>query len=116
MTAKYTIIGTRVRRHRRVRSQLHGTVERPRLSIFKSNRTLYAQLIDDEKGATIASASSRGLKRGKGETPAKAVGEAIAKEAKSKKITAVVFDRGGFRYAGKIKALAEAARAEGLQF
>lgn len=100
-------ISNRVRRHKRIRSKVSGTLARPRLSIFKSNTGLYAQIIDDDNGVTLASA------RG---TDAVKVGTEVAKLAMGKKVSAVVFDRGGFIYTGKIKALAEAAREAGLKF
>ncbi|MDO8430486.1 MAG: 50S ribosomal protein L18 [Candidatus Taylorbacteria bacterium] len=95
------------RRHRKIRSILSGTAERPRLSVFKSNKFLYAQLIDDEKGHTLAQANSN---------DAKTVGVDIAKKAKTLKIEKVVFDRGGYLYTGKIKAIADSAREGGLNF
>lgn len=112
----------RIRRHARVRKNLAGTADRPRLSIFRSLSGIYAQVIDDAQGATLVSASSvdkdlRDELKGKNKTEqAKLVGEAVAKRAKSKGIEAVVFDRGGFRYTGRVKALADGARAGGLQF
>jgi large subunit ribosomal protein L18 len=106
----------RERRHKRIRSKVAGTAEMPRLSVFKSNTTMYAQLIDDEKGVTIASASSKDAK-GKGLLEkAKAVGAEIATRAQAKNIKKVVFDRGGFIYTGRVKALADAAREAGLKF
>ncbi|TSC54811.1 MAG: 50S ribosomal protein L18 [Parcubacteria group bacterium LiPW_30] len=106
----------RARRHKKIRSQVSGTAERPRLAVYKSNRYLYAQVIDDVLGKTLAQASDMTLK-GKTKTDkAKQVGVEIAKNALSKKISKVVFDRGGFNYTGRIKALAEAAREGGLQF
>ena len=106
----------RARRHKKIRSQVSGTAERPRLAVYKSNRYLYAQVIDDVLGKTLAQASDMTLK-GKTKTDkAKQVGAEIAKNALSKKISKVVFDRGGFNYTGRIKALAEAAREGGLQF
>ena len=104
------------RRKARIRAKIRGTSERPRLSIFKSHRYIYAQIIDDDKGNTLASADSRGAK---GKTPvekAKHVGLEIAKKAKAAKITKVVFDRNGYLYAGKIKVVADAAREGGLEF
>jgi large subunit ribosomal protein L18 len=95
------------RRHKRIRSILSGTALRPRLSVFKSNKFLYAQLIDDEKGHTLAAASSK---------IAKDVGIDIAKKAKTLKIEKVVFDRGGYLYTGKIKTIADSAREGGLNF
>ena len=112
----------RVRRHARVRKNLAGTTERPRLNVFRSLTGIYAQVIDDHAGHTLASASSvdvelreklKGLKKSE---QAKLVGQAVAERAKNKGITAVVFDRGGYRYIGRIKALADGAREGGLQF
>ena len=98
-------------RQRRVRAKIAGTASRPRLSIFRSNRYLYAQLIDDAAGRTLASVSD--LSKA---TSDRALGEALAAKAKAKKIKSIVFDRGGYRYAGRIKVLAEGARAGGLTF
>jgi large subunit ribosomal protein L18 len=106
----------RDRRHRRVRAKVTGTAERPRLSVFRSNMALYAQLIDDVKGNTIGSASSLEIKGKKMMEKAVMVGETIAKVAKEKKISKVVFDRGGYVYTGRVKALADAARKAGLNF
>lgn len=106
----------RVRRQVRIRARVSGTKERPRLAVFKSNTNIYAQLIDDENGKTLLSASSKEIKAGKPLAKAKAVGEEIAKRAKAGKIEAVVFDRGGFLYTGHIKALADGAREGGLKF
>lgn len=103
----------RIRRHARVRAKISGTAERPRLAVFKSNRYISAQLIDDTKGTTLAASTSRGMKGTFGEK-AIAVGKAIAKDAQAKGVERVVFDRGGFSYAGSIKALADAAREGGL--
>ncbi|OGG67688.1 50S ribosomal protein L18 [Candidatus Kaiserbacteria bacterium RIFCSPLOWO2_02_FULL_56_11] len=105
----------RQRRHARVRARVIGTRERPRLAVFKSNRFVVAQLIDDEKGHTLASAHGREFKASQ-VLQATKIGEAIAKRAKEAGISAVVFDRGGYRYAAQIKALADAARAGGLVF
>lgn len=101
-------------RHARIRGKVIGTTERPRLSVFKSNTALYAQLIDDSKAVTIAAASSKGLKGTDGYDIAKQVGATIAKSAKAKGIDAVVFDRGGFKYVGRIAALADGVREAGL--
>lgn len=106
----------RRRRHRRVRSKIKGTKERPRLSVFKSNRDVYVQLIDDISSKTLAAASSIEMKGKSMVEKAKAVGELIAKVAKTKKIDKVVFDRSGYIYAGKVKVLADSARAGGLIF
>lgn len=103
-------------RHRRIRSRVFGTATRPRLAVFKSNRFIYAQLIDDEEGTTLASVSSKEIRSGKPRERAGAVGKEIARRAKEKKVKAVVFDRGGFLYAGHIKALADGAREGGLVF
>ena len=108
---------SRARRHARVRAKVAGTAERPRLAVFRSNKALYAQVIDDATGTTLVSATS--LKAPQGKTmleQAQWVGHEVAKAAVAKGITRVVFDRGGFTYAGRVKALAEAARDEGLKF
>ena len=105
----------RERRHARVRARISGTEARPRLAVFKSNKFISAQLIDDAKGATLASAHGREFK-GSLTVQAAAVGAAVAKRAKEKGVSAVVFDRGGYIYAGQIKALADAAREGGLTF
>ena len=109
----------RRRRHTRVRRKFRGTPERPRLAVFRSNRYIYAQVIDDAAGTTIASASSseEGL-RSKTLTveTAAEVGKLVATRAKEAGISTVVFDRGGFAYHGRVKALAESARKEGLEF
>ena len=110
----------RRRRHKRVRRRVEGTAERPRLAVFRSNKHITAQLIDDLAGRTLASASSveaplRGSGGGNVEA-AKAVGALVATRAKDAGITTVVFDRGGFAYPGRVAALADAARAEGLEF
>ncbi len=112
----------RLRRHRRVRKHVSGTSERPRLSVFRSTNHIYAQLIDDTKGVTIASASTLDpelksqISTGGNIEAAKKVGELIAKRASEKKIEQVIFDRGGFLYHGRVKALADAARGAGLKF
>ena len=105
----------RKRRHARVRARVSGTAERPRLAVYKSNRFVSAQLIDDEAGKTIAAAHGRDFK-GSQVVQAKAVGASIAKSAVAKGIKAVVFDRGGYSYAAQVSALADAARAGGLTF
>ena len=106
----------RQRRHIRIRSQVAGTETKPRLSVFRSNKAIYAQLVDDTKGQTLAAASSLGVKGKKGVEAAKVVGQELAKIAKEKKVVACVFDRGGYLYHGQVKALAEGAREGGLQF
>lgn len=105
------------RRHRRVRKKVIGTAERPRLAVYRSNRHVYAQLIDDFAGRTLASASS--LKDASGGDPkeqAKAVGSTLAQRAKDAGVTLVTFDRGGFKYHGQVRAVAEGAREGGLSF
>ncbi len=110
----------RVIRHERIRNKISGTSEVPRLCVFRSNAGIYAQIIDDETKSTIVAASSldKDLKIANGSNieAAKLVGEAIAKKASAKSITKVVFDRGGYLYHGRVKALAEAARENGLEF
>lgn len=106
----------RERRHRRVRAKVVGTEARPRLSVYKSNVALYAQIINDELGVTLCSVASSGEK---GKTPrerAEAAAKTLAKRASEKGVKAVVFDRGGFQYVGTIKAFADAAREAGLAF
>ena len=110
----------RVIRHKRIRENLSGTSEKPRLSVFRSNANISAQIIDDTKGVTLVSASSLekelNIKNGGNLEAAKVIGAEIAKRAKSKKINEVVFDRGGYLYHGRVAALAEAARENGLEF
>ncbi len=112
----------RTRRHQRVRKNLAGTLERPRLNVFRSSSEIYCQVIDDLAGNTLVSASTidtelrskmAGLKKSE---QAKLVGQTLAQRAKDKGITTVVFDRGGFRYMGRVKALADGAREGGLEF
>ena len=108
-------------RKARVRRKIHGTAERPRLAVFRSNRYIYAQLIDDVGGCTLATACSRDVEaKGEGSTADRAaagrVGELLAKRAKAKKIAVAVFDRGGYRYHGRVAALADGARKGGLSF
>jgi len=109
----------RRRIHSRIRRKLAGTTERPRLAVFRSVAHIYAQVIDDSQGKTLVSASSvdkGGKTNGGNVAAAKAIGKAVAQKAKDKGITRVVFDRGGFAYHGRIKALADAAREAGLEF
>ncbi len=105
----------RARRRTRIRALIKGTASRPRLAVFKSNRFVSAQLIDDTAGKTIAAAHGREFK-GAQSLQATSVGEAIARKAQATGITTIVFDRGGYRYGGQVKALADAARAGGLIF
>jgi large subunit ribosomal protein L18 len=114
-----TVRESRARRHRRVRGKVAGTAERPRLAVFRSNRGIEAQLVDDETGRTVAAASWIGLgKSFKGDKSAQAteVGKLLAGNAKKAGVEAVVFDRGGYLYHGRVKALADGAREGGLQF
>lgn len=107
----------RIKRHRKIRRTLSGTDVTPRLCVFRSNQAIYAQLIDDVKGVTIASSSSLELKlKNNNLEAAAAVGKYIAEKAKKAKIKTVVFDRGGYLYHGRVKALADAARENGLEF
>ena len=110
----------REKRHERIRETLKGTQTKPRLNVFRSNANITAQIINDEKGVTLVSASSLEkelkIKNGGNIEAAKIVGAEIAKRAKKAKITEVVFDRGGYLYHGRVKALAEAARENGLEF
>ena len=112
----------RIRIHRRIRKTLSGSPARPRLAVFRSNKHIYAQIIDDARGATLTAASSldadakKDLKNGGNVAAAKTVGKLIAQRARAKGIEAVLFDRGGYLYHGRVKALAEAAREAGLKF
>jgi large subunit ribosomal protein L18 len=109
----------RKRRHKRIRAKIFGIEKRPRLCVFRSTKHIYAQLIDDEKGHTIASANDlelKGIEKMTKIEKAKEVGKLIAKKAKEKNIEKVVFDRGGYKYHGRVKALAEGAREGGLKF
>ena len=119
MVSKKSRSEVRVNKHRKLRNRFSGTAERPRLAVFRSNNHMYAQIIDDVNGVTLASASSLekdfGIYGGNKEAAAK-VGKLVAERALEKKIETVVFDRGGFIYQGKIKALADAAREAGLEF
>ena len=115
-------IKARLRRHRRVRKTISGTPDRPRLVVFRSNMHIYAQIINDMDGKTLVSASTldkecqKGIKRGSDSNAAKFVGQLVAKRALSNNIKKVVFDRGGYLFHGRVKALAEAVRQAGLQF
>lgn len=115
-----TKIERRSRIKMRIRKRLTGVTESPRLSVFRSNKEIYAQIIDDTKGTTVTAASSRDKelagKKGNKTEQAKRVGEAIAKKATAAGISSVVFDRGGYLYHGRVKALADAAREAGLKF
>ncbi len=106
----------RQRIHARIRAKLSGTGERPRLNVYRSLNHIYAQVIDDQTGVTLVSASSIKLKTGGNIASAKEIGKAVAEKAVEKGIKKVVFDRGGYLYHGRIKALADAAREAGLEF
>ncbi len=120
MIKKESRNSARIMRHKRIRTEISGTKEVPRLSVFRSNKEIYAQIIDDENRTTLASASSLDkslkLKNGGNVEAAKAVGKLLAENAKKAKIKKVVFDRGGYLYHGRVEALAEAARENGLEF
>ena len=113
-----TVRDARLRRHRRVRAKVHGSAERPRLVIFRSNRGIEAQLVDDAEGKTVASASWLQMKTFKGTKTEQAaeVGKQLAAVAKKAGVESVVFDRGGYLYHGRVKALADGAREGGLRF
>ncbi|HEC32859.1 MAG TPA: 50S ribosomal protein L18 [Candidatus Kaiserbacteria bacterium] len=106
----------RVRRHNRIRAKISGTVEIPRLSVFKSNTQLTMQVIDDEKGKTLVSVSTSDFKTGTLKERTEKAGKKIAQEIKEKNIKKAVFDRGGFLYTGNIKTFADSVRSEGLEF
>jgi large subunit ribosomal protein L18 len=116
--SKLTSRQLRARRHKRVRKQLFGTAERPRLVVFRSNRGIEAQLVDDSAGRTLAAASWLDVRSASGSKSDQAteVGKLLAENAKKADVKSVVFDRGGYLYHGRVKALAEAAREGGLQF
>jgi large subunit ribosomal protein L18 len=118
--AKHSRNDVRLRIHTRIRSRVRGSEERPRLAVYRSVNHIYAQVIDDRKGHTLVAAASTSKKSGVGNggnvAGAKELGRIIAERAKEKGITKVVFDRGGYLYHGRIKALADAARAAGLEF
>jgi len=122
MVSKVSRSKVRINKHRKLRNRFTGTPERPRLAVFRSNNHMYAQIIDDTVGKTLVSASTlqkdvkAELEKTNNVEAATYLGTAIAKKALEKGITAVVFDRGGFIYQGKVKALADAAREAGLQF
>ena len=119
MSKMHPRAASRLRRKIRIRKKISGTAERPRLTIFRSSRHIYAQLVDDVTGATLASSSTKQAKvegSGGNKDAAKEIGLSIAKAASEKGITNVVFDRNGYQYHGRVKALAEAAREGGLSF
>ncbi len=119
MIKKIDTNAARIRRHKRVRKNISGTAERPRLNVYRSLNHIYAQIIDDVKGVTLVAASSldKGFEgRGSNIEGAKAVGKAVAEKAQAAGIKTVVFDRGGYVYHGRVAALAEGAREGGLEF
>lgn len=117
MIKKVSRNDARKKRHMKIRNTIKGTASLPRLNVFRSNTNITAQIIDDEAGVTLVSASSIDMKlKGNNIETAKKVGAEVAKRAKKAKIKSVVFDRGGYLYHGRVKALAEAARNEGLEF
>jgi large subunit ribosomal protein L18 len=117
-----TILRQRLRRQHRVRRVIRGTAERPRLSVFRTHKHIYAQIIDDASGRTVAAASTRdkqirdSVGFGGNKQAAEAIGRAVAERARAAGVTKVCFDRGAFRYHGRVAALADAARASGLEF
>jgi large subunit ribosomal protein L18 len=112
-----TLNEKRIRRHRRVRAKIIGSAEKPRLCVFRSNNHIYGQLVDDSKGATIVSASDIEIGKKDAKTSlSKEVGVLLAKKAIEKNISSIVFDRGGYQYHGRVKALADGAREAGLKF
>ena len=107
---------SRLHRKRRIRAKVSGSAKRPRICVFKSNKILYAQLIDDSMGVTLAEIDTRQAKKAFSIEGAKEIGKLVAKKAKELKLKEFVFDRGGYKYHGKVKAFAEALREEGLKF
>ena len=116
--SKLTVLEARRRRQRRIRGKVSGTPERPRLAVFRSNRGVAAQIVDDKAGKTLAAASWQNIRDFRGDKTAQAteVGKLLAAKAKEAGVTAVVFDRGGYLYHGRVKALADGAREGGLEF
>ena len=114
--SRQTQVEKRARLKKRIRAKIEGTAERPRVSVFRSNAHIYGQLIDDESGKTLVSASDIKMAAGKKRDHAKEVGVLLAKNATAKGITKVVFDRNGFKFTGRVKEFAEALRAGGLKF
>lgn len=116
MIKAYDKTTKRLRRHARTRAKMSGTTERPRLVVFRSNVNIYAQMIDDASGKTLVSANDMNIKKGTKTERAAEVGKLVAEAAKKAKIDTCVFDRNGYKYHGRVKALAEAAREAGLKF
>jgi large subunit ribosomal protein L18 len=113
---KMTVRERQARIHKRVRKNINGTAARPRLNVFRSNKSIYVQVIDDVTGHTLASASTKEVDKGTKTEQANSVGKIVAKKASEMGITSVVFDRGGYLYHGRVKAVAEGAREGGLHF
>ncbi|MEX2090796.1 MAG: 50S ribosomal protein L18 [Candidatus Paceibacterota bacterium] len=116
MNRNFTKQLNRSRRHKRVRAKISGTSSRPRIAIFKSNQYIYAQVIDDESGKTLLSVSDMETKKGKKTEKAFDIGEGLAVKMKDKRILDVVFDRGGYKFHGRVKAVAEGLRKGGIKF
>jgi len=114
--AKLTKEAARRRRHTRVRGKVSGTTDRPRLAVYRSNASIYVQVIDDDAGHTLAAADSRQITDGDKTAQARAAGRLVAERARAAGVSTVVFDRGGYLYHGRVKALAEGAREGGLNF
>lgn len=114
--SSYSQVTSRQRRHNRIRAKVAGTAARPRLAVFKSNRYLHAQIIDDAAGRTLVAGSTKEMGKEKKMAASERLGAELAMKAKAAGITRVVFDRGGFRYTGRVATLAEAARKGGLEF
>jgi len=107
---------TRKKRHKRIRGRIQGTAERPRLNVYRSNKHIYAQIINDKTGTVLASANDRDIKKGTKKEKARQVGEEVATKAQKEDIKKVVFDRGGYKYHGRVEELAAGARDKGLDF
>lgn len=116
MNSNSRITDKRIRLKRKIRARISGSDSRPRLTVYRSNKFIYGQIINDDKGVTLVEASDMKVKKGTKTERAITVGQDIAKKAQAKSITTVVFDRNGFNYTGRVKALADAARAAGLVF
>ena len=116
MVSKVSRQDVRAKKHDRIRNRFKGTAERPRLSVFRSNKQIYAQVINDLTGMTLASASSLGLEKMPKKEQAAKVGELVAEKAQAAGVTTVVFDRNGYLYHGRVKELADGARKGGLKF
>ena len=116
MVSKESRTKVRLNKHRKIRNRFAGTAERPRMTVFRSNKAIYVQLVDDSKGATLVSASSKGITEGTKSEVAAKVGQLVAEKAIAAGINEVVFDRNGYLFHGRVKALADGARNGGLKF